>query len=126
MNIQCIFNIYVYIIHNKPLATGEGVGVGGLGQLQEFNSRINLMGKLLVSVMEVVKALVLDLMMAMDKAFSLDDVVEIITCSPWSAPSQVLLVQSDISLFQIYSNSSVLRLYCFYASEMQSLMDVAP
>ena len=62
----------------------------------------------MVSIMVVVKALVLDLMIAMDKAFFLDDMLEIDTCSPWAAPSQVLLVQSDISWFQIYSNFSVL------------------
>ena len=66
------------------------------------------MGKLLVKVMVVVNALVLDLLMAMDKAFSLYDMAEITTCSPWAAPSQVSLVQSDISWFQIDSNSSVL------------------
>ena len=53
----------------------------------------------MVSIMVVVKALVLDLMIAMDKAFFLDDMLEIDTCSPWAAPSQVSLVQSDISLF---------------------------
>ena len=36
----------------------------------------------MVSIMVVVKALVLDLMIAMDKAFFLDDMVEIDTCSP--------------------------------------------
>ena len=58
-------------------------------------------------------------MVEMDEMDEMDKIVEIIniTSSPWAAPSQVLLVQSDISLFQIDPNSSVLCLCCVYASK---------
>ena len=69
-------------------------------------------------MVEMMGMIEMEEMEEMEEMDEMEEMVEMIniTSSPWAAPSQVLLVQSDISLFQIYSNSSVLCLYCFYES----------
>ena len=69
---------------------------------------VMMMVMVMVSVMVVFLALVMDLMMLMEKAFSLDDMVEIVI-SPvvrgMPLPRHCLCNLASISLFQIYSNS---------------------
>ena len=75
---------------------------------------VEMMG--MIEMVEMIEMDEMDKILEMDDMDKMDEMVNI-TSSPWAAPSQVLLVQSDISLFQIDHNSSVLCLCCVYASK---------